>query len=59
MYGVGTGKLYVDVKANGGWIRLDSIVGHQHIGGSDARSFRTSNLDQFAGDVVRIRFTSH
>jgi hypothetical protein len=37
---------------------LDSIVGHQHIGGSDARSFRTTNFDQFAGDIVRIRFTA-
>jgi hypothetical protein len=58
MYGIGTGKLYVDVLANGISTRLDSIVGQQHFSSTDPWSLKTINLNQFAGDIVRIRFTA-
>ena len=58
MYGTGTGKLYVDVLANGVSTRLDSIVGQQHFSATDPWSLKTINLNQFAGDIIRIRFTA-
>ncbi|MFT6167782.1 MAG: hypothetical protein ACJASF_002484 [Vicingaceae bacterium] len=58
MYGAGTGKLYIDVLSNGMPTRLDSIVGPQHFSGSAPWSLKTINLNQFAGDIIRIRFTA-
>jgi hypothetical protein len=56
MYGAGIGKLYIDAFVNGMSTRLDSIVGQQHVSTSDSWSLKTINLNQFAGDIVRIRF---
>lgn len=58
MFGAGTGKLYVDVVSNGVWNRIDSIVGQQHFSGNEPWSLNTISLNQFAGDIIRIRFTA-
>jgi hypothetical protein len=58
MYGAGTGNLYVDVVSNGVWSRIDSIVGPQQFAHNDPWSKRIINLNQFAGNVIRVRFTA-
>jgi hypothetical protein len=58
MYGAETGTLYVDILANGTITRLDSIVGQQHHSRSNPWSLKIINLNQFAGDIISIRFTA-
>ena len=58
MYGAGTGKMYINALVNGISTRLDSIVGQQHFSATDPWSLKTINLNQFAGDIIRIRFTA-
>ena len=57
-YGDDIGKLYVDVNAGAGWVRLDSLIGQYQTAKSDPFYYFEAPLGAYANDTVQIRLVS-
>ncbi|QTN38406.1 fibronectin type III domain-containing protein [Cryomorphaceae bacterium] len=57
-FGDDIGKLYIDVNAGAGWMRMDSLIGQYQTAKSDPFYYFEVPLGAFANDTVQVRLVS-
>lgn len=56
MYGINIQGLYLDAFCDGEWVNADFITGQHQYDDADAWLQQSVELDQFVGEVIKLRF---